>query len=560
MRTILAGIGGVFATVIGLIIVFLVGGEDRNEVASASPDPDVIAERQAPATRNNPMAPVTNEEAARRSELHETLAQGEAATSLAVMAPSVVTEVRAASDDDALSRELFGDLPSTPEPTAVKPEPEPEPEPDEYEEFVETLPEPEPEPEVGPKFNPAQYRDRFRTNVDRPSNSFGTQNFQFDSGFLIDPETVRQLVGDADVFEIAEVQDDGWFEPFQVADGYGTGQGLTDPVVVRPQYDFNTGGIYPQGPTGYGAPRMNERSAARPAMTNVDQYGQPYTTSNEPNPYLAGQGGPIVLARSGDMVMAHLRYGFNSDDVRGLPIYAKISDFLPNGSVGPLNGAQVEGQIAYSNYNAAILFEKLIMPNGREHPISAIAVSVESGRTGVAQHVNRHIWSRYGSLFLAGMIEGIGEVGLAQLDNSGDTIIINTGDGTASGADDEYSTGEIVAGALAPIGRNMSSAAAQGFNRSPTISAENGMPFALVFTDTAVSDPAQARTAFNPRSGQMEVVGMATPDPAETSPVSGSGQQAPSGPAGSAETFTPAANGPPNAVWQSLGAASRNSQ
>lgn len=467
MRTILAGIGGVFATLIGLVIVFIVGGKDQTEITASNPTPEVIAEREAPATRNNPMAPVTEEEAVRRSELHETLAKSEAATSMAVMAPSIVTEVREANPDDDLSVELFGELLNTPEPTAVKPEPEPEPEPEPVEKLVEVVQEPEEPP--APKYNPADFRERYKPDILRPESRFGTRNmepaYSFDSGFLLDMEAVRQLVHDVGGFDVASTDADYWFEPFLVADGYGNQQGLTDPVVARPQYDFATGSVYPQGPSGYGAPLMSERSAARPAMTNVDQYGQAYTTSDEPNPYLAAQTGSIVLARSGDIVMAALRYGFNSDDVRGLPIYAQVSDFLPNGTAGPLHGASVRGQVAYSSYNAAIIFDTLTMPNGREHDISAIAVSVDSGRTGVAQKVNRHVLSRYGSLFLAGLIEGIGEVGLAQMDNSGDTIIINTGDGDASSDSDEYTTGEIVAGALAPIGRNMSSAASQGFNR-----------------------------------------------------------------------------------------------
>ena len=284
---------------------------------------------------------------------------------------------------------------------------------------------------------------------------------------------------------------------------------------MRPRYDFATGNVV----TGYGAPLPSERSAARPAMTNVDQFGQSYTTSDRPNPVLAARNGPIVLARSGDIIMAQLLYGFNSDDVRGLPIYAVISDFLPNGTVGPLNGARVQGQVAYSQNNAAIIFDSIVLENGREFDIGAIAVSVENGRTGVADRVNRHTLARFGSLFLAGIIQGVGEVAQIRLNSdngSGDTIIVNESGGTVNVEDDEPSDGEILAGALAPVGRQLTSAAARGFNRPPTISAPAGMPFALVFTSTIVSDPAQARTAFNPRTNRVEVVGNVTPDVAPT--------------------------------------------
>lgn len=529
MRTILAGIVGVFAAIIGLIAFFLVGAEDRNQIAAEAPTPDVIAERQAPATRNNPMQPVTQEEAARRSELHARIADPAALRSAAVMAPAVVTEVVAANANDELSLELFGDVfPSTPEPQRELPAAEVfetmiESTDDKFDALVDGLPEPEEEvvevaeePEAPPALNPSQFRDRYRVDTSRPGNSFGVRNFEggYDGamessdGAFLSPEIIRGLIGD-DYLRIAGMEpEEGWFEPYQVADGYGNQQGLTDPI-VRPRYDFQTGNVV----TGYGAPLPEERSAARPMMSGTDAFGQPFTTSDRPNPVLEARNGPIVLARSGDIIMARLLYGFNSDDVRGLPIYGVISDFLPNGTTGPLNGARIQGQVAYSNHNAAIIFDSIVLENGREFDISAIAVSAENGRTGVADRVNRHVLARYGSLFLAGIIQGVGEVAQIRLsdDSGGDTIIINEGGGTVNVEDDEPSEGEILAGALAPVGRQLTSAAARGFNRPPTISAPAGMPFALVFTSTIVSDPATARTAYNPRTGQVEVVGDVSP-------------------------------------------------
>lgn len=530
MRGILAAIAGVFMAMIGVIIFFLLGSEDRNEIATVAPTPEVVAERQAPATRNDPMQPVTEAEAARRAELHQRIANPEALRSAAVMAPSVVTEVVAANADDELSRELFGDVLSTPEPqrelpmqdilTTVIQSTE-----DKFNELVDGIEVPEEpveevvevveEPEPAPRLNPYQFRDRFRVDTSRPGNNFGVHTMDgmyegaMDDGAFLSPEVIRELLGD-DYLQLAGFEEEeGWFEPYQVADGTG-GFGLTDPI-VRPQYDFQTQSI-----TGYGAPLANERSAARPAMSGTDAFGQPFTTSDRPNPVLAARNGPIVLARSGDIIMARLLYGFNSDDVRGLPIYAVISDFLPNGAVGPLNGARIQGQVAYSQNNAAIIFDSIVLENGREFDIGAIAVSAENGRTGVADRVNRHVLARYGSLFLAGIIQGVGEVAQIRLadDNNGDTIIINEGGGTVNVDNDEPSDGEILAGALAPVGRQLSSAAARGFNRPPTISAPAGMPFALVFTSTVVSDPATARTAFNPRTGQVEVVGSVNPTPA----------------------------------------------
>lgn len=577
IRTIVAGIAGVFIAIIAVVVFILIGRDDRSSIASDTPAPDVIAERQAPATRANPMTPVTQEEAERRSELHNRLTSPEAQRSAAVMAPSVVTEVVSASGDDAISRELFGDVfPVTPEIERAEPEPEPEPEPE-----TVAVREPEPEPAPRPRFNAGEFRDRFRTNIERPASNFGVRNFEivpgydgFDRRSMIDmePSALRELLGIGDqssIYAHLDREDHEWFEPFQVADGYGTGggkygnDGLSDPI-VRPQYYF-PGNSLGYGATGYSGPTMDQRSAARPAMTNVDTYGNPYTTSDAPNPYLAAQQGSVVLARSGDMISATLQYGFNSDDVRGLPIYALVHDYLPNGSAGPLNGARVQGQVAYSSHNAAIIFNTLVMANGREFPISAIAVSADSGRPGVAQNVNRHILSRYGSLFLGGLIQGVGEVAQIRLqddnDDNGSTIIIG-GDGNISvdrNRRDEPSDGEILAGALAPVGRNIANATSRGFNRPPTISAQVGMPFALVFVRTIVSDPADARTAFNPRTGRTEVVGDVQADPGDPTRIGATADQ-PVAPQQGAfaipetgDVYTPATGAPSPEVWQSMG-------
>lgn len=569
MRAIIAGIAGIFVAIFGVIGVLVFGGSDRTALTSEPPAPEVIAERQAPATRASPMTPVTTGEATRRGELHERIAVPASRASTAVMAPSVVTEIRNGSAGDPLSVELFGDI-FTPEPV-VAPEAEPEvvetePEP----EVVETEPEPEVvEPELEPQmveveepaapaFNPAQFRERFRLNAERPAANYGVRNFEpvvtgpFESGALLGPDALRQILGDTAFVQMAGYSDQEaeWFEPFQVADGLGNQQGLFDPV-VRPTYDFG------RVQQGYGAPLPSERSAARPAMTNVDIYGRAYTTSEAPNPYLAAQNGPVVLARSGDILTARLLYGFNSDDVRGLPIYAVISDYLPNGSVGPLEGARIQGQVAYSQRNAAIIFETLVMPNGREFDITAIAVSLDSdGRPGVAADVNYHTVARYGSLFLSSIIQGIGEVAQIRLQNDPSNqpvVIINEGDGTVNvdGRNNSEPTDrEILAGALAPVGRQLSAAAGQGFSRPPTITAPAGMPFGLVFTSTTVSEPGQARTAFNPRTGQLEVVSAPVVDQQPTASIGGTGGVTMPQ---SGETFVPASQGSPEALFQSLG-------
>jgi hypothetical protein len=579
MTTILTGIAGVFLAIVGVIVFLIVGKEDRDAIAAAAPPPEVIAERQAPATRAEPMTPVTENEAERRAALHERLAGPAAVQSAAVMAPSVVTEVRGANPEDELARKVFDFLPATVEPAQAEPEPEkvaaiiaePEPEPE-----AEPEPEPDPEPVAAPRvIDPSLYRDRFQTDSTRPTSRFGVRTFEegitgpldFQSGVLGEG-TLRPTLGE-EAFSSARAEADAnWFEPYQVAGGFE--DTIFEPI-LRPQYQLPLGADLPRGTTGYSAPLPEQRSAARPALVGTDGYGSPYATSDQPNPYLAAQSGPIILARSGDLLPAVLLYGFNSDDVRGLPIYGVIQDYLPNGQHGPLHGARVQGQVAYSNNNAAIIFDILVLANGREFPMDAIAISLESGQTGVARSVDRHVLARYGSLFLSGIIEGVGEVGLARLRDDDDDqpiVIINEGDGgvVVERDDDALNEGEIVAGALAPVGRNLSAAAGRGFDRPPTISAPAGYPFAIVFTSTLISDPAEAVTAFNPRTGRVEVVTVVEEQQAPPAAIGASsldqgtpaaaldatGPVQPFSLPETGETFTPADQGPPDAVLQSL--------
>jgi hypothetical protein len=495
----------------------------------------------------------------------------------------VVTEIRAATGEDDLALEIFGDVfPATPEPARaddkLAPEPEPEPEP-----AAAAVPEPEaraaPEPEpVARRLDPAAYRDRLGTDSTRHRSRFGVRVL----GEGLQGPTEEAPTGAADIdhstlgtdaqgASLDDLQDpavthglaspdEGWFEPFEVAGGLD--ETMFEPP-VRPQY------APPQGTTGYAAPLPEERSAARPALVGTDLHGNPYTTGDQPNPALAARAGTLILARSGDLLPAVLLYGFNSDDVRGLPIYGVIQDHLPSGRRGPLHGARIQGQVAYSSNNAAVIFDTLLLANGREFPIDAIAVSLVDGQTGVAAEVDRHRLARYGSLFLSGIIQGVGEVGLARLredDDDQPIIVINEGDGSVVVERDrnEIDEGELLAGALAPVGRNLSAATAQGFDRPPTISAPAGYPFAVVFTSTLISDPAEARTAFNPRTGQIEVVTVVTEQEPPAAPVGAAGPaNAPvadpvtdAAPAltipGTGEAFTPAGEGPPDAVWQSL--------
>lgn len=228
---------------------------------------------------------------------------------------------------------------------------------------------------------------------------------------------------------------------------------------------------------------LEEHSAARPVHV-VSEPGNSYAVNGLPGLPNNNLSGTIIAY--GEMKPAALLYGFNSDAPLGLPIFAQMSDIDERGRPTVFDGATLRGAVQYSDQNASIVFNSARLTTGQEIDIQAIAVSGKSGNTGVAENVNRHVLQRYGSLFLGGLIEGFGQIGLARLeDQANDRTYVITGDGnTVTVESDELSEEEALAAALEPVGRNLSNAAERGFNRPHTISGTAGMPFAIVFVES----------------------------------------------------------------------------
>ncbi|AWV19862.1 hypothetical protein A3862_29960 (plasmid) [Methylobacterium sp. XJLW] len=237
-------------------------------------------------------------------------------------------------------------------------------------------------------------------------------------------------------------------------------------------------------------------------------------------PVVTGPFGPGIrhatVARAGDVAYAVLDRGFNSDDPAA-PIFATIVDLDERGQPGPLNGIRLMGQIVYSQTQGAIRFTTMILQDGRQGPMQAIAITVDQARTGVAEDVDNHVLERYGGLVVAGLLQGIGQVGqqLTQL-NTNTTY----GDGFAvqSGRKIDWLTAGL--GAAMPVGQAMTAAAARSFSRPPTLSSPVNFPIGIVFLQPVVVPLDAARVAAGAGTGYG-------PDPAygagyrpETLPVS----------------------------------------
>ncbi|BCM87634.1 DotG/IcmE/VirB10 family protein [Methylobacterium indicum] len=223
-----------------------------------------------------------------------------------------------------------------------------------------------------------------------------------------------------------------------------------------------------------------------------------------------------TVARAGDVAYAVLDRGFSSDDPAA-PIFATIVDLDERGQPGPLNGIRLMGQIVYSQTQASIRFSSMILQDGRQGPMQAIAITVDQARTGVAEDVDNHVLERYGGLVIAGLIQGVGQVG-QQLTQLNTQTLVGNGFAVQSGRGIDWLTAGM--GAALPVGQAMTSAAARSFSRPPTLSSPTNFPVGIVFLQPVVVPLDAARVSVGAGTGYG-------PDPAygagyrpETLPIS----------------------------------------
>lgn len=491
IKLMLAGVVGIVLSV-GITGVVLVTSKDAKTNDYAAIDlPDVRVNEYAPNSNIDPMTPVEEEEADRRATLHgenadrarEAAASDVTKTAAFVATPVVENVLSLGQPGDALGGKLFGDL-FTPEPVEeeieiVLQQPEPEPE-------IELVEEPKVEEVV--QAQPDPRRDLLlRGSKMLEQLQVAPMDYMPDPAVRILDEhsfyIPADLLGlDLNQFARTTVFDDS--RAYQVADGTGT-INLTDPVVVPPpSYTTDI----------YNGLSPDEHSPARPQHVVVEPGGT-YARNGLPGLPRSDRQLSGTLIEFGEMRFASLSYGFNNKEPLGLPIIATMTDFDENGRPGPFDGATLRGEVQYSELNASIVFDTARLKTGEVYSIEAIAVAGRNGTTGVAERVNKHTLARYGSLFLAGLIEGVGEAYQFRLMNDAENspVIIVDGSGNTVDASnsDEPTDGEILAGALRPVGQNLSAAAAQGFNRRPTISARAGMPFAVVFVESVTVEDVQ---------------------------------------------------------------------
>ena len=226
-------------------------------------------------------------------------------------------------------------------------------------------------------------------------------------------------------------------------------------------------------------PKPPPPPVAAPASAST---GSGPSTSGIPGAGIAGTG--RISVQPGDILYATLDQGFNSDDPKGLPIFATVRDPGRDGIPGPLDGARLMGQVSYSQSNAMVTFHTLVA-RGRTAQIQAMAVSESDARAGIAKDVDNHTFERYAALFGASLLQGAGEVGQLLVDQSRNfDYYPDLGAYRSRGTDINWTAAGM--GVLRPAGDEPTSATKSGFNQPPTITSPSGMGIGVIFTQPLV--------------------------------------------------------------------------
>lgn len=225
---------------------------------------------------------------------------------------------------------------------------------------------------------------------------------------------------------------------------------------------------------------QNYKEPPKPEPKTASNTSRAGTGTGAGGPRVGQASGPMILAaKPGDVFYASLKVGFNSDDPRGLPVFATVYDQRANGSYGPLHGGVLAGNVTYSQDQAAVTFTQMTLRDGRTAPVQAMAATLKDVRPGVATTVDRHTLSRYSGLVVASLIQGLGTAGQQLLDNDTTTTVAD-GVVTISGRD-KIDWAKVGMATVQPLGQNLSQAFAQRFNRPATIASPAGTDVGIVF-------------------------------------------------------------------------------
>lgn len=175
-----------------------------------------------------------------------------------------------------------------------------------------------------------------------------------------------------------------------------------------------------------------------------------------------------VMIKTGNTMYASLTSPVNTDD--GLDVTATIYG-------GKWNKSVLIGKVVRTADNINLIFTTLAPQDERPTmKINAIAIRESDASRGMATDIDRHLLSKWGSLFVSSVMSGYAK----PFQNIGQTTYSNN---TTTQTKNEPSNKEIFASTLGDIGQNASSEIKKGFDREDTYSTPNNTGFALFFLD-----------------------------------------------------------------------------
>jgi intracellular multiplication protein IcmE len=196
-----------------------------------------------------------------------------------------------------------------------------------------------------------------------------------------------------------------------------------------------------------------------------------------------GKGGPVDIFKAGSVMFAVLDTGVNSDEKS--PVMATIIE-------GPLNGAKLLGSFQRVEQKVVLQFNVLNVPYVQTSvPINAVAIDPNTAKTALATSVDNHYMLRYGTLFAASFMSGVGQA----VQNSGNSVTVNTSTGENVNLNGSVTATKAAVIGLGEVGNKMASAWQPMVNRPPTIEVKAGSGIGLLLmSDLSVPQKSQAVT------------------------------------------------------------------
>jgi intracellular multiplication protein IcmE len=184
----------------------------------------------------------------------------------------------------------------------------------------------------------------------------------------------------------------------------------------------------------------------------------------------AGGRGKAAIIKTGDVFFGVLDTTVNSDEPS--PILATIVS-------GRFKGARLIGSfnLPSNGDKVVISFNTMSIPGAaKTTPISAFAIDANTARTALASHANHHYLLRYGSLFAAAFLQGIGYAFA-----SANTIVAVGPGGIVQSNFNRSMLDNAIIG-LTAVGNAWGQVAMQQFNIPPTVEVCAGTGIGVLFT------------------------------------------------------------------------------